>query len=77
MVHSNSHGSLCLPEQVSCVHLGGNLASVHSKGEYDFLKHLVRTTTGGDPETWVGGYDAAKVGDILRNPPQEYCPPGE
>ncbi|XP_074537094.1 galactose-specific lectin nattectin-like [Halichoeres trimaculatus] len=48
--------------EVSCVKLGGNLASVHSKEQYDFLKTLIRTLTGGDPQTWVGGYDAVKEG---------------
>ncbi|KAL0968616.1 hypothetical protein UPYG_G00269210 [Umbra pygmaea] len=40
-----------------CISLGGNLASVHSAGEYDAIKRLVSTSAGGDPATWIGGTD--------------------
>ncbi|XP_034552304.1 galactose-specific lectin nattectin-like [Notolabrus celidotus] len=48
--------------EVSCVNHGGNLASVHTKEQYDFIRSVIKTATGGEAQTWVGGYDAAKEG---------------
>ena len=46
-----------LPFQKHCQTFDGNLASVHSRAEYDLLLNMVPGTT----ETWVGGHDAVKV----------------
>ncbi|XP_042566661.1 ladderlectin-like [Clupea harengus] len=37
---------------------GGNLASVHSLSEYNFIQGLIVTLTHGTPLTWIGGSDA-------------------
>ncbi|XP_060890629.1 galactose-specific lectin nattectin-like [Labrus mixtus] len=44
----------------SCIEQGGNLASIHSDEDYNALRNLVKTSTGIDKQTWVGGYDAVK-----------------
>ncbi|XP_036389217.1 ladderlectin-like [Megalops cyprinoides] len=43
-----------------CLKLGGNLASVHSLSEYQFLQKLT-----GDPLSWIGGHDAVEEGQWL------------
>ncbi|XP_048084339.1 ladderlectin-like [Alosa alosa] len=45
-----------------CVMIGGNLASVHNKKEYNFIKDLVRRHTHDSRITWIGGYDALQEG---------------
>uniref|UniRef100_A0A3P8Z6A6 C-type lectin domain-containing protein n=1 Tax=Esox lucius TaxID=8010 RepID=A0A3P8Z6A6_ESOLU len=45
-----------------CLLQGGNLASVHSRKEFNFIQLLVGGKTGGFPETWIGGYDLAQEG---------------
>ncbi|CAJ1084350.1 C-type mannose receptor 2-like [Xyrichtys novacula] len=45
-----------------CTSIGGNLASVHSKDEYLYLRNAVLRTTGQHSTAWLGGYDAAKEG---------------
>ncbi|XP_074538603.1 ladderlectin-like [Halichoeres trimaculatus] len=42
-----------------CTLMGGNLASIHSAGDYHFIRGLVYRTTRRHRTTWVGGYDAA------------------
>ncbi|XP_036389192.1 ladderlectin-like [Megalops cyprinoides] len=46
-------------EKKYCITLGGNLASLHSLQEYEFVQKL----TAGSPWTWVGGFDAVKEGE--------------
>ncbi|CAJ1084351.1 galactose-specific lectin nattectin-like [Xyrichtys novacula] len=45
-----------------CTTIGGNLASVHSKDEYHYLRNAVLRLTGQHTTVWLGGYDAAKEG---------------
>ncbi|XP_074538582.1 galactose-specific lectin nattectin-like [Halichoeres trimaculatus] len=45
-----------------CTLLGGNLASIQSEAEYDFIRGVVLKAAGRHQESWVGGYDAAKEG---------------
>ena len=45
-----------------CLALGGNLASVHSPLEYQFMQALTKDTNGHLPDTWLGGFDAVKEG---------------
>lgn len=41
--------------------MGGNLASVHNKDEYSFIKKLIYQHTRDTRITWIGGYDAVQV----------------
>ncbi|XP_017289120.1 ladderlectin isoform X2 [Kryptolebias marmoratus] len=41
-----------------CVSQGGNLASVHSAGEYSWLQSYILSRTRGYPMTWIGGSDS-------------------
>ncbi|XP_046875706.1 ladderlectin-like [Hypomesus transpacificus] len=43
-----------------CLQLKGNLASVHSLREQQFLQRLVKSRTGSYPLTWIGGTDAVR-----------------
>uniref|UniRef100_UPI003AAC87E2 ladderlectin-like n=1 Tax=Centroberyx gerrardi TaxID=166262 RepID=UPI003AAC87E2 len=43
-----------------CLTLGANLASVHSLEEYEFIQEMVKGSSGGLPETWIGGSDNAQ-----------------
>ncbi|KAI2657001.1 Galactose-specific lectin nattectin [Labeo rohita] len=43
---------------MTCLNYGGNLASVHSQTEYNFLKFLISSTK----TFWIGGYDAVSEG---------------
>ncbi|KAL3046438.1 hypothetical protein OYC64_004441 [Pagothenia borchgrevinki] len=45
-----------------CLALGGNLASIQSTTEYNFIRKLVRTATGQDLNFWAGGHDAVMEG---------------
>ncbi|XP_041654469.1 ladderlectin-like [Cheilinus undulatus] len=45
-----------------CTTVGGNLPSVHTKEEYEFLRNTVHQLTGQHVMAWLGGYDAAKEG---------------
>lgn len=51
----------CLLRQRFCTEIGANLASIHSSDEYDFVRQVINRAAGKDEESWVGGYDAAKV----------------
>ncbi|KAL1261850.1 hypothetical protein QQF64_007115 [Cirrhinus molitorella] len=44
--------------EVTCLDHGGNLASVHSHGEHDFIKGLVKSSK----TFWIGGFDAVSEG---------------
>ncbi|KAL0962695.1 hypothetical protein UPYG_G00344110 [Umbra pygmaea] len=44
-----------------CLLLGGNLASVHSLSQHNFLLSIIQRS-GGNQHTWIGGYDAIKEG---------------
>ncbi|KAI9531080.1 hypothetical protein NQZ68_000574 [Dissostichus eleginoides] len=46
----------------SCTALGGNLASIQTHVEYLFIRQLVKTATGKNKLSWVGGNDAVKDG---------------
>ncbi|XP_042337206.1 galactose-specific lectin nattectin-like, partial [Plectropomus leopardus] len=46
----------------TCIRLHGNLASIHSKEEHDFIQHLIHRATGKDGQTHIGGHDTAKEG---------------
>ncbi|KAI9532624.1 hypothetical protein NQZ68_030566 [Dissostichus eleginoides] len=48
--------------ETDCLAHGGNLASIKSTTEYDFIRQLVRTAAGKDLEFWVGGHDAVMEG---------------
>ncbi|XP_038165332.1 galactose-specific lectin nattectin-like isoform X1 [Cyprinodon tularosa] len=41
-----------------CISIGGNLASIHSLDENNFISEMVERQTGSSRDTWIGGYDA-------------------
>ncbi|KAM9400880.1 uncharacterized protein ACWYII_030681 isoform 1-T2 [Salvelinus alpinus] len=45
-----------------CLHLRGNLASVHSLPQYRFLQSVIRKSTKKFQRTWIGANDAIKEG---------------
>ncbi|XP_069047250.1 lactose-binding lectin l-2-like [Lepisosteus oculatus] len=49
--------------EVDCIRYGGNLASVHSEVEHNFLLQLIKSR-GANP-TWLGGSDCVKEGRWL------------
>ncbi|XP_078144626.1 galactose-specific lectin nattectin-like isoform X2 [Centroberyx gerrardi] len=66
------HGSRCfifhhsakawLDAERVCISLGGNLASIHSLDEHNFLRGLINRVTGSYTQAWIGGFDAIKEG---------------
>ncbi|XP_026223365.2 galactose-specific lectin nattectin-like [Anabas testudineus] len=48
--------------ETTCVAIAGNLAAVHTKEQYTFIKDMIKRSTGSDVETWIGGEDATKEG---------------
>ncbi|KAG9356092.1 hypothetical protein JZ751_000936 [Albula glossodonta] len=51
--------------EVHCVNEGGNLASVHSEEEYNFIRQLVNTHAGQKVRFWMGLTDSQKEGTWL------------
>ncbi|XP_039674882.1 galactose-specific lectin nattectin-like [Perca fluviatilis] len=45
-----------------CLFKGGNLASVHSVEEYEFLKTYINQVGGKIDSTWMGGFDSVQEG---------------
>ncbi|XP_023991951.2 ladderlectin-like [Salvelinus sp. IW2-2015] len=45
-----------------CLLLGGNLASVHSLSQYNFLLSVIQSSANGAQRTWIGANDAIKKG---------------
>ncbi|XP_074523912.1 galactose-specific lectin nattectin-like [Halichoeres trimaculatus] len=43
-----------------CIKLGGNLASIHTEADLDALLGMIKTSTGKNKQTWVGGHDTVK-----------------
>ncbi|XP_078100718.1 galactose-specific lectin nattectin-like isoform X2 [Sander vitreus] len=48
--------------ELSCQAVGGNLASVHSAEEHEFLRNYIKQVTGHHKTSWIGGFDAVKEG---------------
>ncbi|XP_035999345.1 galactose-specific lectin nattectin isoform X1 [Fundulus heteroclitus] len=44
----------------ACNGLSGNLASIQTLDEYDFISDLIYSKTGSHTSTWVGGYKVKK-----------------
>ncbi|XP_031161844.1 type-2 ice-structuring protein-like isoform X1 [Sander lucioperca] len=44
----------------NCLSLKGNLASVHSVEEYQFIQTMITQQSHGNPITWIGGTDSQK-----------------
>ncbi|XP_028432920.1 type-2 ice-structuring protein isoform X1 [Perca flavescens] len=44
----------------NCQSSKGNLASVHSVEEYQFIQMIIKQQTHGNPITWIGGHDSPK-----------------
>ncbi|XP_053174058.1 galactose-specific lectin nattectin-like [Scomber japonicus] len=49
----------------TCTSHGGNLASIHSTAERNFIRKLIHIRAKKDKTTWLGGYDKVKVGAWL------------
>ncbi|XP_053703851.1 galactose-specific lectin nattectin-like [Synchiropus splendidus] len=47
-----------------CIGQGGNLASIHSDAEHQFIRGLIRSASGADRRTYVGGHDSYKARDL-------------
>ncbi|XP_041707850.1 galactose-specific lectin nattectin-like [Coregonus clupeaformis] len=45
-----------------CLLLGGNLASVHSRSQYNFLLSVIQRSANGAQRIWIGANDAIKEG---------------
>ncbi|XP_053703779.1 galactose-specific lectin nattectin-like [Synchiropus splendidus] len=48
--------------ELDCIKQGGNLASIHSDAEHQFVRDLIRSSSGGNKRTYVGGHDLHKEG---------------
>ncbi|XP_027866888.1 galactose-specific lectin nattectin-like isoform X2 [Xiphophorus couchianus] len=48
--------------EILCVKLDGNLASMTSRNEYDFVRKLIYNATGQNTQTWVGAHDSVQEG---------------
>jgi len=49
-----------------CLALGGNLASIHSLAEHDFIRAMIKQKSGGyERLSWIGGSDAAQEASWL------------
>ncbi|XP_053706120.1 galactose-specific lectin nattectin-like [Synchiropus splendidus] len=49
----------------TCNNHGGNLASIQSADEYNFVRGLIRAATGSNTRVWVGAHDETKEGHWL------------
>ncbi|XP_055007211.1 galactose-specific lectin nattectin-like [Boleophthalmus pectinirostris] len=49
----------------SCHEHCANLPSIHSLEEHNFIVNLIKTASGGDTRTWLGGSDAVQEGSWL------------
>ena len=55
-----------LLHQLNCIHLGGNLASIHNGNEYNWIRGIVRRASGSDVWAWIGLSDAIQVSLHLK-----------
>ncbi|XP_053704513.1 galactose-specific lectin nattectin-like [Synchiropus splendidus] len=51
--------------ELECVKDGGNLLSLHSQKEYEFIRNAIKTITGSDTRVWTGGYDIVKEAEWM------------
>ncbi|XP_037540519.1 galactose-specific lectin nattectin-like [Nematolebias whitei] len=65
-------GGLLTEATLDCVKNGGNLASYHSKAEYDTIRGFIKTVMGYDTSSWVGGSDTAHKGVWLWSDGSEF-----
>ncbi|MBN3290152.1 LADD protein, partial [Polypterus senegalus] len=48
-----------------CVSLGGNLASVHSSGDNQFITSLIKRSDSHEPASWLGGSNCVRTSSWL------------
>ncbi|XP_034089862.1 galactose-specific lectin nattectin-like [Gymnodraco acuticeps] len=51
--------------ELNCVSQGGNLVSIHSREEKDFVKALIKRSDPAEGYTWIGLRDMAKEGSWM------------
>ncbi|XP_039631400.1 lectin-like isoform X2 [Polypterus senegalus] len=51
--------------ELYCVSLGGNLASVHSSSDNQFITSLIRSKDSSGPTTWLGGSNSVRASSWL------------
>ncbi|KAM9785502.1 galactose-specific lectin nattectin-like [Neosynchiropus ocellatus] len=51
--------------ELACRDLDGNLASIHSSEEHQFLRSLIKQSAGSNVRTFVGGHDLGKEGSWM------------
>ncbi|XP_017161082.1 galactose-specific lectin nattectin-like [Poecilia reticulata] len=49
----------------ACLSLDGNLASIRSTNEYNFIRQLVLSSSKTNASSWIGGHDSAEEGNWL------------
>uniref|UniRef100_A0A3B3ZZ14 C-type lectin domain-containing protein n=1 Tax=Periophthalmus magnuspinnatus TaxID=409849 RepID=A0A3B3ZZ14_9GOBI len=48
--------------ELSCIEIGGNLASIHSSDDNQFIQDTVLRLTGSHWRVWIGGHDGVEEG---------------
>ncbi|XP_039674865.1 galactose-specific lectin nattectin-like isoform X2 [Perca fluviatilis] len=56
----NYHAKSWVNAETFCKAAGGNLASVHSEEEYEFLRTFIHQVTGENKVAWIGGFDSVQ-----------------
>nr|ACO82046.1 C-type lectin 13 [Perca flavescens] len=58
----NFQGKTWVDAEHFCKATGGNLASVHSEEEHEFLRTFIHQVSGENRRTWIGGFDSVQPG---------------
>ncbi|XP_039674891.1 galactose-specific lectin nattectin-like [Perca fluviatilis] len=58
----NFQGKSWIDAENFCKAAGGNLASVHSEEEYEFLRTFINQVTSENKNSWIGGSDSVQEG---------------
>ncbi|XP_031150862.1 galactose-specific lectin nattectin-like isoform X1 [Sander lucioperca] len=61
----NFKGKSWVDAENFCKSKGGNLASIHSVEEYEFLRTFINQISGENRRTWMGGFDSVKEGEWM------------
>ncbi|XP_072561040.1 lactose-binding lectin l-2-like [Paramormyrops kingsleyae] len=58
-------GKTWIDSELNCLSSGGNLASIHSEEEFQFIKALIKSRDSAENPTWIGLTDSSKEGTWL------------